>query len=253
MTKKKDLFDPTNDKWVHDKFDLPPEQDLDHDTVRCRCTPCTGFIPQQPVSMNPKPSVHEDRQALDPFDHVISFMCSMPAAVNKPCLVRDSHAPMAVNRAYERKWLSVQSFSRGRGRGRGGRGGSAGRGRGRDRGRFPDANNYTTAANASNHEVGSGGASRTAAADEQPGGGGDRDADAEQWPVPGQASGQRPAAAAGARRNLASGRCLTSFRLLPFCVDGARSCSPSCGCLGNEALIKRSAAPLLLSWRRLGC
>ena len=36
MTKKKDLFDPTNDKWVHDRFDLPPEQDLDHDAVRGR-------------------------------------------------------------------------------------------------------------------------------------------------------------------------------------------------------------------------
>jgi len=34
LPKKKDLFDPTDDKWVHDKFDLPPEQDLDYDTVR---------------------------------------------------------------------------------------------------------------------------------------------------------------------------------------------------------------------------
>ena len=34
LPKKKDLFDPTNDKWVHDKFDLPAEQDLDYDTVR---------------------------------------------------------------------------------------------------------------------------------------------------------------------------------------------------------------------------
>ena len=34
LPKKKDLFDPTDDKWVHDKFDLPPEQDLEYDTVR---------------------------------------------------------------------------------------------------------------------------------------------------------------------------------------------------------------------------
>ena len=39
VPKKKDLFDPTNDKWVHDKFDLPPDQDLDYDTVRITDSP----------------------------------------------------------------------------------------------------------------------------------------------------------------------------------------------------------------------
>ena len=45
VTKKKDLFDPTNDKWVHDRFDLPPEQDVDHDSVRGRCSPLHHAYP----------------------------------------------------------------------------------------------------------------------------------------------------------------------------------------------------------------
>lgn len=32
--KKKDLFDPTQDTWMHDKFDLPPEADEDYALVR---------------------------------------------------------------------------------------------------------------------------------------------------------------------------------------------------------------------------
>ena len=31
--RKKELFDPTEDAWVHDKFNLAPEEDPDYDQV----------------------------------------------------------------------------------------------------------------------------------------------------------------------------------------------------------------------------